>query len=390
MLDCIYESGTATNLAADVLSKLVPGCQNMGGFRKARGRKSRRLAYVVLVTTLGEIEWPDYLDSENGVFRYYGDNRTPGKALTDTPMKGNAILEQIFSDLNAGRTADIPPILVFASRKLKSRDMRFLGLAVPGVPGFSPDKELVAFWRSKNGDRFQNYEAHFSILDTSEKAISRRWFTDRIEETAEDVDRYAPEAWLAFKQQGRAGIRPLRAKKLIEYPSAADQLQSNEEGRVALQTIREYYAGNPYEFEQCATDVIRMTDPHFVDFKLTRPWRDGGRDAVGYYEIRGAGPLGSSLRIDCAMEAKCYSPAHSVGVREMSRLISRIRYRQFGILVTTSYVHKQAYLEVKEDRHPILMLTGADIATVLQQHNISSKNDVKDWLGTLADKYLRM
>lgn len=111
MLDCIYESGTATNLAADVLSKLVPGCQNMGGFRKARGRKSRRLAYVVLVTTLGEIEWPDYLDSENGVFRYYGDNRTPGKALTDTPMKGNAILEQIFSDLNAGRTADIPPIL---------------------------------------------------------------------------------------------------------------------------------------------------------------------------------------------------------------------------------------------------------------------------------------
>jgi hypothetical protein len=33
------------------------------------------------------------------------------------------------------------------------------------------------------------------------------------------------------------------------------------------------------------------------------------------------------------------------GVREMSRLISRLRHRQFGVLVTTSYVDNQAYRE---------------------------------------------
>jgi hypothetical protein len=55
------------------------------------------------------------------------------------------------------------------------------------------------------------------------------------------------------------------------------------------------------------------------------------------------------------MEAKCYSPNHSVGVHEMSRLISRIKHRQFGALVTTSYVNNQAYKEVKEDQHPILI-----------------------------------
>ena len=69
----------------------------------------------------------------------------------------------------------------------------------------------------------------------------------------------------------------------------------------------------------------------------------GGRDAVGYYLISTKGKANHPLKIDCAMEAKCYNPNNAVGVHEMSRLISRIRYRQFGAFVTTSYVGKQAY-----------------------------------------------
>ena len=38
--------------------------------------------------------------------------------------------------------------------------------------------------------------------------------------------------------------------------------------------------------------------------------------------------------------------SNTVGVREVSRLISRIRHRQFGVLVTTSVVGRQAYEEV--------------------------------------------
>lgn len=67
-------------------------------------------------------------------------------------------------------------------------------------------------------------------------------------------------------------------------------------------------------------------DNHFVDFNLTRPWRDGGRDAVGYYSINSGGKVNAPLKIDC------------VGVKQMSRLISRIRYKQFGVLITSSYV----------------------------------------------------
>ncbi|MDA0892583.1 MAG: restriction endonuclease, partial [Proteobacteria bacterium] len=39
--------------------------------------------------------------------------------------------------------------------------------------------------------------------------------------------------------------------------------------------------------------------------------------------------------------------------------------RQFGVLVTTSVIARQAYEEVREDRHPIIFLSGRDIADIL-------------------------
>lgn len=85
-VDGLYKGGVEGNLRAEVLSKLIPGCSNSGGFRIVYSKADRsKVAYVVLFTTLNEIEWPDYLDKETGVFRYYGDNRHPGRDLLDTP-----------------------------------------------------------------------------------------------------------------------------------------------------------------------------------------------------------------------------------------------------------------------------------------------------------------
>lgn len=56
--------------------------------KKLREDGSGKYAYVVLYTSMEELEWPDYLDEETGIFRYYGDNRQPGRALTDTKKKG--------------------------------------------------------------------------------------------------------------------------------------------------------------------------------------------------------------------------------------------------------------------------------------------------------------
>ena len=66
----------------------------------------------------------------------------------------------------------------------------------------------------------------------------------------------------------------------------------------------------------------------------------------------------------------------------MSRLISRIKYREFGILVTTGFVSKQAWEEVNEDGHPIVMVTGADIAQLMIEHSVTA-NTVEEWLNSV-------
>ena len=78
-----------------------------------------------------------------------------------------------------------------------------------------------------------------------------------------------------------------------------------------------------------------------------------------------------------------------VGVKPMSRLISRIRYRQFGIMVTTSYVDTQAYSEVVEDGHPILIVTATDIAGILRANAINSSN-IDQWLKSLDQRDSRL
>lgn len=379
VVDTVYEGGNVSGKGAEVLSKLMPGCSNSGGFRKIMRKDGSGLpAYVVLYTSMSELAWPDYLDEETGIFRYYGDNRNPGKALLDTPRKGNQLLEFVFDCLNRRDDSimNIPPFFVF-KKTGRGWDVQFLGLAAPGNPKISPDRDLVAFWRTLNEKRFQNYEAYFTILDTNEP-IDRRWLEALIYDNDNSLQ-YAPAAWKRFMAEGRNGIMPLIAKKLPKVPDKYSQLQCDNEGKVCLEKIRTHYKNNSYGFEQCAQNLLEKMDDRFQDFTLTRPWRDGGRDALGYYVIGNSSRANYPLRIDCALEAKCYSENNSVGVREMSRLISRIRYRQFGVLITTSYVHKQAYEEVIEDGHPILIVSASDIAQILRRNSIMS-GDLDEWL----------
>jgi hypothetical protein len=117
--------------------------------------------------------------------------------------------------------------------------------------------------------------------------------------------------------------------------------------------------------------------PDIAGLDVTRPSRDGGRDAVGQLRL-GLGP--SSILVDFALEAKCYTPPTAVGVKDMSRLISRLRHRQFGVLVTTSCVDLQAYKEIKDDQHPIVVVTASDIVTLLRRNGRGTEDAVTAWL----------
>ena len=64
----------------------------------------------------------------------------------------------------------------------------------------------------------------------------------------------------------------------------------------------------------------------------------------------------------------------------MSRLISRLRHRMFGVFVTTSHFDGQAYDEIRTDRHPIVLICARDIVDALRSHGYTTRAAVGEWL----------
>lgn len=369
LIDATYQGGREGNSGDDPLNALLK-VSLMGGFRYRGSLEALEL--VVLTTTMNDPDWPDTIDRETGVFTYYGDNKKPGRALHETPRHGNEILRSLFSMAHGGKEErrKLPPILVFASTGVW-RDMSFVGLAVPGTSDLRAAEDLVAIWKISNGQRFQNYRAHFTILDVP--CVSRTWVRDIIAGHPHSPN--APTSWQNWVAHGER--RPLLATRSVEHRKKTEQLPQDEDGKSIIRLIHDWFAGRSHDFEHCAADITRLMLPDVASLDVTRPSRDGGRDAVGQLRV-GKGP--ASILVDFAIEAKCYQMASSVGVREVSRLISRLRHRQFGILVTTSYLDAQAYREIKEDLHPIIVLAAVDIVELLRANGRADTNSVREWL----------
>jgi hypothetical protein len=364
-IDALYEGGVEKSVKDDPLDPLM-GCGNQGGFRAVGPGTAPKL--VVLYSSLDHPDWPDFLDVYNGTFTYHGDNKRPGRELHDTPRAGNALLSRCFASLHSGRRKAIPPFFIF-TKGIKGRDVVFRGLAVPGAEGEVDD--LTALWRSNRGLRFQNYRALFTILNVEH--VRRAWIDDLHKGVPETPN--APEPWLRWVESGQ--YMPLLAEPTIEYRTPGEQLALSANEAAIVSTIYKYFQGDPYAFEPCAAKIAELMDPNIRVTDVTRRYRDGGRDAIGEYLF---GPKLDRIAIDFALEAKCKQLNSGVGVKEISRLISRLRHRQFGILVTTSFVAVQAYKEVREDGHPVMIVAAVDIARIMVESGKGTVADVTEWL----------
>ena len=370
-VELVYRGGTRGTAADDPLAKLLP-VGNQGGFRYKGSPARGDVRLVVLYTSGQNVDWPDELDVATGTFTYYGDNRDPGRDLHDTRRKGNLILRDAFANAAGGpvQRGLVPPFLLFERASSEGRDVRFRGLMVPGSPLVLADEQLVAIWRNRQGRRFQNYRATFTVLD--ESGVSRAWINNVL---AGQPDLAAPRAWVRWVDGG--AYDALLAPPTTHHRSKAAQLPDDPVGLGLLNTLWSHFRDEPVRFERCAVELFRFAVPGLESVDITRPTRDGGRDALGRLAV---GPASDPIRLDFALEAKCYQPGNSVGVREMSRLISRIKHREFGVLVTTSYVHEQAYREVREDGHPIVVFAGADIVDTLRAVGITTIGALRAWL----------
>jgi len=379
IVDAIYEGGSTGTIDDDPLCRVLPGVGNQGGFRSAGRGEDKKL--VVLYTSGEDKDWPDRIDLSIGQFVYYGDNKTPGHELHDTRRTGNRILRRVFELLHASPTRRdlIPPFFVFAKHPTRnsSRSVQFKGLAVPGFPGLPPTEDVVAVWKTSSGQRFQNYRAVFTILDVP--MIDRLWIVSI--ERGVSLSGDAPPAWREWVNQGR--YHPLVSEPTTVIRSVEDQTPDTDPKARLLTAVFEHFKDMPFQFEAFAARIFQMQDQRAVIDEITRNVVDGGRDAIGRYRL---GLIKDPVQVEFALEAKCYAPPvggsrpNTVGVKEVSRLISRIRDRQFGVLVTTSVVARQAYQEVREDRHPIIFIVGRDIAEILISNGYNTRELVRTFL----------
>ncbi|TNJ24414.1 restriction endonuclease [Aeromonas hydrophila] len=375
IVDQVYVGGRNGNHSDEVLPKLL-GVDNGAGFRVLGKPRTNvdTLRVLVLQTSFSELEWPDHLDRENGIFTYYGDKREPG-LLHETKRDGNIILKNLFAFAHDPETpsGNFPIILLFGKTGTY-RDTRFLGLAVPGAKGMTSDEDLTAVWRTTSeGIRFQNYRSIFTILDVP--VISREWIRDAQNGNAR-TSKHAPKEWLEWVNNRKYTPLICEANKTIRTNKEQTDLTTEEMHIISYLHKRYGEKNNAYKFEFIAAEIVSLAMPNIRNITVTRPWRDGGRDAVGKYFI---GSEASGIDVDFAMEAKCYAINHGVGVKETSRLISRLLHRQFGIFVTTSYVGHQAYSELIHDGHPVVVFCAKDIAKLLIS-KIGNMDMIKKWV----------
>ncbi|WP_045517864.1 protein NO VEIN domain-containing protein [Clostridium sporogenes] len=220
IVNAIYKSGNNGNYSDEALSKLMK-CENSCGFRKKGSLKESKLKYVVLYSTGKHSHWKDILNMETGEFTYYGDQDKVNKEIYDTPKKGNEVLRRTFENLRKGNRDNIAPFFIFI--KEERRDVRFIGLAVPGNPNKSIEECLEVVTIDKPEGQIKNYKAIFTILDVQQ--INRKWLED-LEEENGLLSQYAPIEWKVWIEGAK--YNTLLAKE-IEEQIGQDSNESNTE-----------------------------------------------------------------------------------------------------------------------------------------------------------------
>ncbi|OHW61264.1 hypothetical protein EUAN_23880 [Andreesenia angusta] len=206
----VYEGGkNKSPTKDDPLSKIfrIEGCRrgigNQGGFRKALKERegkpvSGKVAFVVIVDSGKQEEWPNSFDEDSGIFTYYGDNRIPNNDIFKTKNLGNKFLYEIFrkSYGTPDERAEIPPIFIFKSTG-NGCDKRFIGLAVPGVTGKSFEECLERRAFETDEGNFENFVAQFTVMDTSKEVINREWLKEiKLKESL--ISYYEPAQWTKY------------------------------------------------------------------------------------------------------------------------------------------------------------------------------------------------
>ena len=173
----IYEAGkTGSFFKDEVISnvfkfnKNLSGIGNQGGIRRAMIENNPSLrneeAFVMILDTKSNAEWPNKYNPSTKILKYYGDNQDSKKHYLDTNKKVMPLFAKYYRRCYSESKEHIVPFFYF--ERVNGKDARFIAIAVPFVEGLPIDKALELQQFTKPGEGiYDNFIAYFTVFRSS-------------------------------------------------------------------------------------------------------------------------------------------------------------------------------------------------------------------------------
>lgn len=343
-----------------------------------------------------ETPWQDVFDVDIGHIRYFGDNKTAG--ADPSLARGNGLLlEQLANHTSPAierRITSVP--LVFFKRvpfsgKQKGH-VQFQGFGI--VTG----AERITQFHPKTGDYFSNYVFDFCVFSMAAESEQFDWDWIRarydgsrqIQQTLAS----APEAWREWMEDGPKSIERCRrsVSKLATVPAKDQRPPVGGDSKRDLQTIYSFYEGKKHCFEGLASavtaSIIKHSGAQYREGWLTPRCSDGGADFIGRLDV-GTGL--ALTKIIVLGQAKCESLDSATGGNHIARTVARLRRGWIGVYVTTSYFSEAVQREIIEDKYPIMLINGLQLAQEARMLAFEGGfSNLLDYLLDLEGRYVGM
>ena len=315
--------------------------------------------------------WHDSFDMDGGRVRYFGDAKVRHMPNPLKPQGNRALLKQFDLHTSPERSMRLQaaPLLFFVAPESGVVEFRGFGLI--------ENVELVSQIEPKTGKAFSNYAFDCALLSLTAEGeqLDWSWIAAR-KDPAQSLEAslsLAPSSWQDWVSNGAEAVsRSRRVVARMGITRREDQLPSpgSPEEQV-LQEIYDFYSADGLKrkarFEAVAEVVsdfiISESHGQYRRGWITRGAGDGGVDFVGRLDI-GSGFSKASLVV--LGQAKCEAPNSSTSGKDIARTVARLRRGWIGCYVTTGTFSTNTQREVADDRYPLLLVPGGEVARAVR------------------------
>ncbi|WP_324666151.1 restriction endonuclease [Haloarcula sediminis] len=304
--------------------------------------------------------WDDIINMEDGIAYFWGDSKA-GDGPDPLERAGNTWVKNEYCRTYAqNRRSEAPPVLLF--QKEHTGYVTFKGVCLISS---------VNIERHKDGaDTVVNYRIELDILDAD--VVDLEWIHRK---ARTGVDTGGPKAWNHWVDTGTVRRYSIYKERI------RSKVAQTPEGQLAdlHSDIRSRLDGSTVErgkkLELLLKRVLDSMD-HVSRVELTPSSGDRGIDLSGKIDLMAETHLSEpNTKID--FKAQIKNKADSVGGRELSRLASRIDDGEIGLFFTMSYYTEGAQKE-NLSTYPVRLFSGRDIAELLVQTDLASKDRLND------------